>query len=117
VTPTSSVAMRNFADALETLLQTAAEAGARRALAQIHPSQPVWIPLRQSPLGYRPTLELVRKGELQVHGIGNHKYLNREHVESWLLVHPIARASSVEHDEVEAIIEANNNRRRRRSAP
>lgn len=95
MTSTPSVVTHNFADTLQPFLEAAAEAGARRALAEVHPSQPNWIPLRQSPLGYRQTLNLVRNGELQVHGVGNRKYLNREQVESWLLSHPIAWASSV----------------------
>jgi len=105
---------RNFADALAALLEAAAEAGARRALAEIHPSQPTWIPLRQSPLGYRQSLNLVRNGELQVHGIGNKKFLNREQLDSWLFAHPMARTPPMEIDEIQAIIDFNENRRRKR---
>jgi hypothetical protein len=100
--------------ALAELLREAATEGARRALEQLSPSITRWIPLRESPLGYRPTLDLIRAGELTVHGVGNRKFLDREQIGSWLEQHPIVRRESGEDDEIDTIIAATHERRGRK---
>ena len=105
------------ADSLQSLLTAAAEAGARKALEQVTSGpQTRWIPLRESPLGYRATLDLIRCGELTTHGIGNRKFLDREMVNRWLLEHPILNSSETpaEADELEGIIASNRARKARR---
>ncbi len=102
--------------ALSTLLEAAAEAGARRALEQVRPEASRWIPLRESPLGYRATLRLIGAGELTTHGAGNRKYLDREMVDAWLLGHPILNSPTNAEgtDEIDAIVQANRARKARR---
>ena len=101
---------------LSGLLEAAAEAGARRAIEQLQTTTASrWIPLRESPLGYRPTLDLIRAGALSVHGIGNRKYLDREMVDAWLLAHPIAASvRSVERDEIDLIVDSHRQRQAKR---
>jgi len=100
---------------LEPLLDAIADRVARRLRADTTPASR-WIPLRESPLGYRPTLELIRTGELAVHGIGHRKYLDCEQVDCWLSAHPIAVASKPlgEPDEIDAIVSASRQRQAKR---
>ena len=105
------------ADALTTLLEAAAAAGARTALAEFVTAQPSrWLPVKQSPLGYRATLDLIRAGEIHVHGIGHRRYVDREAVNAWLLAHPIAVASKPlgEPDEIDVLVASNRARKARR---
>jgi len=107
------------ADAFQALLEAAAEAGARKALEQVQAKGAAsrWIPIKESPLGYRATLDLVKAGELQVHGIGHRRYLDREQLDRWLLAHPIrSNDAPSDDDEIAELIAAGDARREKRSA-
>lgn len=102
-------------DALNELLAAAAEMGARRAIEQVATAgAPRLIPLKQCSIGYRNVLDLVRRGDLEVFGVGNRKFVDREQLDQWILNHPIAKPVDTEakEDEIDAIIAANRSRRK-----
>lgn len=103
-------------DALNELLAAAAEAGAKRALEQATTSkQSRLVPLRECPIGYRNVLDLVRRGELKVFGVGNRKFVDREQLDEWILNHPMSASATTvtdaNDDEIAAIIAANHKRK------
>jgi hypothetical protein len=99
---------------LGPLLDALADAVAARLRTDTTAALPRWVPLRDSPLGYRPTLDIIRRGELRVHGIGHRRYVDREAVDRWLLEHPIVTSADAQSDEIDAIIQANRQRKAKR---
>lgn len=98
-------ALRVIADALETA-----------PVAPVHEEPSRLIPLRQSPVGYRLTLEAIKQGELRKYQVGGRSFIERTELDAWILAHPVAPRAVVaepEHDEIDAVIAANRRRRER----
>jgi len=78
-----------FDGALRQLLEEAAEAGARRALAAVAEAEPSrLIPLRAAPVAYRTLLAAIAAGELRAYRVGKRSFLERREFEAWILAHP-----------------------------
>ncbi len=102
-------------DPLSALVDAIADRVAERLRTESSAAPSRWIPLRESPLGYRPTLDLIRARELTAHGIGHRRYVDREQIDRWLETHPIApRESGADDDDIDELVVAHHQRRARR---
>jgi hypothetical protein len=107
----------NLSEALLSLLEQAAEAGARRALELHATSQPgVLIHIKQAPVSYRAILAANKAGELRVYRRGRAAFVRRDELETWIQRAPLTeRAPAAATDEIAELIQLNNARRRRRA--
>lgn len=70
--------------ALTALLEAAAEAGARRALADAAPGGPRMVPIREARIPYRVALAAIRDGSLVAYRVGKTTYIDRDHEDAWI---------------------------------
>jgi hypothetical protein len=96
---------------LRGLLEQAAEAGARKALAES--GGPRLVPIREAPVPYRAILAAERAGELRIYRRGRTSWVDSVELDEWIRsapqVEPDPEAAPT--DEVDQIIAANRRRR------
>ncbi|MCC6668974.1 MAG: hypothetical protein IT375_34865 [Polyangiaceae bacterium] len=99
------------ADALRELLEAAAEAGARRALAAVAEQTPgALIPIREAGISRRALLAAGKAGELTLHRRGKSTFVERAALERWITSG--ARAAKPA-DAIGELIEMTERRRRK----
>lgn len=77
-------------DSLSTLVEELAERVSLRVLARVAAEQPsILIPIAESPVGYRLTLDATNRGELPRYRVGAHTFVRRDELERWILAHPV----------------------------
>jgi len=107
--------------ALRELLEAAAEAGARRALAEAKlGTGPRLTPIKSAKIAYRLILEAEKKGELRVYRRGHASFVDDDELDAWIRRAAIVTTEVVAPieptDDIGELIAMNNARRRPRKA-
>lgn len=100
---------------LRELLEAAAEAGARRALADAKVAGgSKLVPIKGAKVAYRAILEAEKAATLNVYRVGHSSFVDEDELDAWIKITGTASTTQVVEatDDVGELIEMNNSRRR-----